>query len=81
MSSGNTVSGNTVSEDFQLLPISIKVASKTIGLDVVAVQPMSAPIGTLLFDQETEEQKAERIRKEREKKLKRILGDDYEGDI
>lgn len=68
-------SGNTVSEDFNLLPISMKIASKTIGLD------LSAPTGKLFIDGETPDQKAERIRKEREKKLKRILGDDYEGDI
>jgi len=54
---------------------------KTIGLDLVSVKPLSAPTGKLFIDGETPDQKAERIRKEREKKLKRILGDDYEGDI
>jgi hypothetical protein len=32
-----------------LLPLSMKVAAKTIGLDLVAVKPMSAPVGHLAY--------------------------------
>jgi hypothetical protein len=39
-------SQTTTSSNF---PISMKVAAKTIGLDLVSVQPMSAPLGTLHY--------------------------------
>ena len=32
-----------------LLPIAMKVAAKTIGLDVVTVSPMSSPIGSIFY--------------------------------
>ena len=34
---------------FSLLQISMKIAAKTIGLDLVSVVPMSAPIGTIFY--------------------------------
>lgn len=81
--SGNTtMSGNTSLSDNILFPIAIKVAAQTIGFDLVSVKPMSAPINQVFgYDfeiKETAKQRAERIRKERENKLKEIFGDDYE---
>lgn len=32
-----------------LLPIALKVAAKTVGLDLVAVQPLAAPVGVLQY--------------------------------
>jgi hypothetical protein len=32
-----------------MLPIAMKVAAQTVGLDLVSVQPMSAPLGTLHY--------------------------------
>jgi Major capsid protein Gp23 len=32
-----------------ILPISMKIAAKTIGMDLVAVQPLSAPVGNLTY--------------------------------
>jgi hypothetical protein len=34
---------------FSLLPIRMKIAAKTIGLDLVSVVPLSAPTGTLFY--------------------------------
>jgi hypothetical protein len=34
---------------FSLPPISMKIAAKTIGLDLVSVVPLSAPTGTLFY--------------------------------
>lgn len=53
-------------DTYNLLPLSIKIAAKTIGLNLVTVCPMDSWY-------ETDEQKAERIRQEREDKMNDIL--------
>ena len=66
--------GQTLSEN--ILPITIQSMAKTLGQDLVAVKPLSAPTGNLFYHgeyTETDSQKAERIRKERQKKLERIF--------
>jgi len=74
--SGITNSGITDWNQPSLLPVSMQIASKTIGLDLVAVKPMSSPIitGFMDFKYETPEEIARRKREEREKKFKRIFG-------
>lgn len=45
-----TSSQTTTSSSFtNMLPIAMNVAARTIGLDLVSVQPMSAPLGTLHY--------------------------------
>jgi len=40
----NTTSSETTTDEFpSLLPMAMKVASKTVGLDLVSVQPMASP--------------------------------------
>jgi len=41
----NTLASDTNTEFPSLLPIAMKVASKTVGLDLVSVQPMASPAG------------------------------------
>jgi len=71
-----TFDDSTTFDDFTLLPMAMKVAAKTISLDLVSVKPLSGPTGMLWGIPETESQKAERIREERRKKLERIFGND-----
>ena len=40
---------STSSSFTNMLPIAMKVAARTVGLDLVSVQPMSAPLGTLHY--------------------------------
>ena len=40
---------STSSSFTNMLPIAMKVAARTTGLDLVSVQPMSAPLGTLNY--------------------------------
>ena len=40
---------STSSSFTNMLPIAMKVVAQTIGLDLVSVQPMSAPLGTLHY--------------------------------
>ncbi len=68
-----------------LLPIAIKVEAHTIGLDLVAVQPMSAPIGQLAymdFDYDSDEdiRKKELAKKieARKNKIDILLGEKIE---
>ena len=62
-----------------LLPISIKIAAQTIGLDLVTVKPMSGPIGSLIypdFTYETPEmirKKKQQIRREKMENLNNII--------
>lgn len=62
-----------------LLPVAMKICAQTIGLDLVSVQPTSFPL-----HHETEEEKDTRERmiqaKNRIKKLKEILGEEYNED-
>ena len=40
----NTLASNTTTDEFpSLLPMAMKVASKTVGLDLVSVQPLASP--------------------------------------
>lgn len=39
----------TSSSFTNMLPITMKVAARTVGLDLVSVRPMSAPLGTLHY--------------------------------
>ena len=71
----NTLSTEKTSSDFpNLLPIAMKVSAKTIGLDIVGVQPMNSPGGT---SEETMERiKAEVKAENRERKINNILEDE-----
>ena len=71
----NTLSTEYTSNDFpSLLPISKKIVAKTIGLDIVAVKPMSSPGGT---SEETMERiKAEVKAENRERKINNVLEDE-----
>ena len=71
----NTLSTEYTSNDFpSLLPISKKIVAKTIGLDIVGVQPMSSPGGT---SEETMERiKAEVKAENRERKINNVLEDE-----
>ena len=40
---------STSSSFTNMLPIAMKVAARTVGLDLVSVQPMSAPLGILPY--------------------------------
>lgn len=65
-------SGKTLTEKFpSLLPLSIQVASQTIGLDLVSVQPMSAP-SYMLSDEEIKQKKLLEKTIYRKKKLKSL---------
>lgn len=77
---GSISTGQTFTNNFSnqnLLPLSIKIAAQTIGMDLVAVKPMSAPLGTIFGMDfkygETLEERIKRIRKERMQKLNKIL--------
>jgi len=66
------------SNDLQLLPVAMKLASKTIGLDIVSVQPLSAPMGMGNSSEELERIKAEVKSKNREGKIESVLeGKEY----
>lgn len=55
---------NSITENFNMFPIAMKVAAQTIGLDMVPVQPMSAPSGHLFYmDTRINNKKSERKRK------------------
>ena len=56
--------------DQSLLPLSIKIAAKTIGIDLVSVQPMSAPIGNIFAYNIISRNEILRRRKEKISKLK-----------
>jgi hypothetical protein len=56
--------------DQSLLPLSIKIAAKTIGIDLVSVQPMSAPIGNIFAYNIISRNEIIRRRKEKISKLK-----------
>lgn len=42
---GNSNSSDTIIESSSLLPISMKISVKTLGQDLVSVQPMKSPMG------------------------------------
>jgi len=72
---GQTISSTSFGNQ-NLLPVSIKIAAQTIGMNLVAVKPMSAPIGSIFgmdFAYETPEEGRKKKRKERLKKLNKIL--------
>jgi hypothetical protein len=71
----NTLSTEKTSNDFpNLLPMAMKVSAKTIGLDIVGVQPMNSPGGT---SEETMERiKAEVKAENRERKINNVLEDE-----
>jgi hypothetical protein len=47
-----------------ILPIAMKIAAKTIGVDLVAVKPMGVPVGRFLFfDLKDVERRREKLRK------------------
>jgi hypothetical protein len=71
----NTLSTETTSNDFtSLLPMAMKVSAKTIGLDIVGVQPMNSPGGT---SEETMRRiKAEVKAENRERKINNVLEDE-----
>ena len=70
----NTLSTEYTSNDFpSLLPISKKIVAKTVGLDIVAVKPMSSPGGT---SEETMERIKSEVKAEnRQRKINNVLED------
>ena len=80
MHSNNEVEKNTLtteytSNDFpSLLPISKKIVAKTVGLDIVAVKPMTSPGGT--SDETMERIKAEVKAENRQRKINNVLEDE-----
>jgi hypothetical protein len=71
----NTLSTEYTSNDFpSLLPMAKKIVAKTVGLDIVAVKPMSSPGGT---SEETMRRiKAEVKAENRERKINNVLEDE-----
>jgi hypothetical protein len=65
------LSGDTIFDSI-FFPVAVSVASRTIGMDLVSVQPMSGPSNDWWFDR----YKAVQIREERDKKIDRIFGDE-----
>jgi len=65
-----------------LLPISMKIAAQTIGLDLVTVKPLSGPIGSMIYHNyyyETPEmirKKKQQIRKKKIERLNNIIRKD-----
>ena len=60
----------------------LKIAARTIGLDLVAVKPMSGPIGSLIYSDITYEtpemirKKKQQIRRKKMEKLNNIIRKD-----
>jgi hypothetical protein len=73
----NQIVEETKSEEFpSLLPIAMKVAAKTIGLDIVSVQPMSGPGG--MSKEERERIETEVKQKNRDGKIDSLIeGTEY----
>jgi hypothetical protein len=71
----NTLSTDKTSNDFlNLLPMAKKIVAKTVGLDIVSVQPMNSPGGT---SEETMRRiKAEVKAENRERKINNVLEDE-----
>jgi hypothetical protein len=62
--------------EFSILPLAMKVSARTIGLDLVSVQPLSAPTGILYYGDtiyETEEEKRAKIYKKRKEIVDKLL--------
>jgi hypothetical protein len=73
----NTLSTETTSNDFtSILPMAMKVCAKTIGLDLVDVQPMNSPGGT---SEETMRRIKDEVKAEnRQRKIDNLLeGEEY----
>ena len=71
----NTLSTEKTSNDFtSLLPMAMKVSAKTVGLDIVGVQPMNSPGGT--SEEAMERIKAEVKAENRERKINNVLEDE-----
>ena len=72
----NQILEETKTEEFSLLPIAMKVAAKTVGLDIVSVQPMSVPGG--MSKEERERIEAEVKQKNRDGKIDSLIeGTEY----
>jgi hypothetical protein len=56
-----------------ILPLAMKVSARTIGLDLVSVQHLSAPKGILFFYDDTEEEKRAKIYKKRKEIIEKLL--------
>jgi hypothetical protein len=71
----NTLSTEYTSNDFpSLLPISKKIVAKTVGLDIVAVKPMSSP--GVPSEETMRRIKAEVKAENRERKINNVLEDE-----
>ncbi len=46
----NSIFDNLIDEYHNILPISIRISARTIGHDLVAVQPMTEPVGILSYE-------------------------------
>jgi len=62
---------SNLSNDVSLLPLSKRIFAQTLGLDLVAVQPMASPTG--LNENERKRLDILKKRQERLKKLRRVL--------
>jgi hypothetical protein len=70
---------NITEENTTILPMSIKVVSQTIGLDLVTVQPLSNPISSGNSSEELKRIEAEIKAENRENKIESILdGKEYQ---
>lgn len=57
-----------------ILPLAMKVSARVIGLDLVSVQPLSAPKGIIYYSiYETEEEKRAKIYKKRKEIIDKLL--------
>lgn len=59
-----------------ILPLAMKVSARVIGLDLVSVQPLSAPKGIIYYSDsiyETEEEKRAKIYKKRKEIIDKLL--------
>lgn len=65
-------------QPFNILPIAIKVAAKTVGMNLVAVQPLGAPTGSLIYGDYAYDYEyiAEQKRKERKAKMEEIFAEE-----
>ena len=71
----NSISPTQSAFESSLFPISMKVAAQTIGLDIVTVKPMPAPIGRGLSEEERERIENEVKTENRDRKIDSLIED------
>jgi hypothetical protein len=72
------IESNTDSEFPSLLPMAMKISAQTIGMDIVPVQPLSAPLMGGMSQEEREKIEAEVKQKNRDGKIDSLIeGTEY----